>query len=147
MSFCTHCGAKLPDGAKFCTSCGNPVQPVVSARTSDDGRGIVIDAPEDATVTFSTPAEEESFAPEEEGEFVAASWSAPQKAEAHPAKPAVQPRPAVQERPVQPTGPAVATGPIEGGKERRGCNPSFILGLVITVAIIALLLYLNSLLN
>ena len=23
---CTHCGALLPDNAKFCTSCGEPVQ-------------------------------------------------------------------------------------------------------------------------
>ena len=25
---CIHCGAQLPDGAKFCTSCGEPVQAV-----------------------------------------------------------------------------------------------------------------------
>lgn len=25
MAFCTHCGAKLPDGAKFCTTCGTPI--------------------------------------------------------------------------------------------------------------------------
>jgi uncharacterized membrane protein YvbJ len=25
MAFCTHCGAQIPDGAKFCTSCGTPV--------------------------------------------------------------------------------------------------------------------------
>ena len=24
---CIHCGALLPEGAKFCTSCGEPVQP------------------------------------------------------------------------------------------------------------------------
>ena len=25
MAFCVKCGAKLPDGAKFCSSCGTPV--------------------------------------------------------------------------------------------------------------------------
>ena len=25
MAFCTHCGAQVPDGAKFCTSCGTPL--------------------------------------------------------------------------------------------------------------------------
>jgi hypothetical protein len=27
MSYCPHCGAKLPPDAGFCTSCGKPVQP------------------------------------------------------------------------------------------------------------------------
>ena len=25
MAFCIHCGAQIPDGAKFCTHCGSPV--------------------------------------------------------------------------------------------------------------------------
>ena len=28
---CIHCGTELPDGAKFCTSCGQPVQAAPSA--------------------------------------------------------------------------------------------------------------------
>ena len=30
MIFCTVCGAQLDDGAKFCTSCGNPVETKVA---------------------------------------------------------------------------------------------------------------------
>ena len=26
MSFCTKCGAELPEGAAFCTRCGAPVR-------------------------------------------------------------------------------------------------------------------------
>lgn len=66
MKYCSNCGAELPDEAKFCGSCGTPVtQPereensqTVTARTSDDGKGIVIDAPEDATVTISDTKDE-----------------------------------------------------------------------------------------
>lgn len=32
--FCTNCGNKLPDGARFCTRCGAPVTPVIP-RTGD----------------------------------------------------------------------------------------------------------------
>ena len=35
MAYCTHCGASLPDGAKFCPVCGKAVA-TVSARTSAD---------------------------------------------------------------------------------------------------------------
>ena len=28
MSFCTNCGAELPDGVKFCTFCGASVEPI-----------------------------------------------------------------------------------------------------------------------
>ncbi len=38
MSFCTKCGAQLPEGAAFCTKCGSPVQKTSRRRT--DGREI-----------------------------------------------------------------------------------------------------------
>jgi hypothetical protein len=31
MNYCTHCGAEIPAGAKFCVTCGKPVQATVSA--------------------------------------------------------------------------------------------------------------------
>lgn len=83
MKYCMNCGAELTDEAKFCRNCGTPTNnpnkggdgPTVTARTSDDGEGIVIDAPEDATVTISDMHETE--APDADGEFVVASWRPP----------------------------------------------------------------------
>ncbi|MBR6036391.1 MAG: zinc ribbon domain-containing protein [Bacteroidaceae bacterium] len=75
MKFCIYCGKQLHDEAKFCTNCGAKVYAPVSARTSDDGEGIVIDAPEDATVTISEV--HETKAPDTTGEFVISSWSNP----------------------------------------------------------------------
>ncbi|MCR4824570.1 MAG: zinc ribbon domain-containing protein [Bacteroidales bacterium] len=129
MAFCTHCGAPLADGARFCTSCGTPTaaptaprasgpapsqpdqpqpvqpqpvqpQPVqpFHATTTPQG-GIVIDAPEGATVTISdTPAQETSVqAPTEKGEFVVASWSAPKPAQPQNAQPAYPQQPQYQQ--------------------------------------------------
>lgn len=92
MRFCTHCGAQVPDNAKFCTACGTS-----------------IDAPDEATVIISNP-EETVEASAEEGEFTAASWQpqqatpvskpAPQAAPQPVARPAAQPvvQPVVRER-------------------------------------------------
>lgn len=73
MKYCQQCGAQLPDEANFCRSCGAKMAPKVSARTSDDGEGIVIDAPEDATVTISD-GPKGTKAPDSSGEFFIASW-------------------------------------------------------------------------
>ncbi len=109
MAFCTNCGAPVPDGARFCTKCGAPVaapsapqaqptptrtQPVqpapqpapASVRATSTAQGIVIDAPQGATVTISDePVQESSFeAPKEKGEFVIASWKAPKPQQQQP---------------------------------------------------------------
>jgi len=96
MAFCTHCGAKLPDGARFCTTCGNPVAAAPSrpsrpsaaprATTTPQG-GIIIDAPEGSTVTISdsrpgpvrpqAPAPDITEAPSTQGEFTLVSWDEP----------------------------------------------------------------------
>ena len=97
MAFCTHCGAQIPDGAKFCTSCGaplaaapaanpapqaapaaQPAQPGWSqprATTTPQG-GIVIDAPAGSTVNISDnpPASSGVAAPAEKGEFTLVTW-------------------------------------------------------------------------
>ena len=87
MRFCTHCGAQVPDNAKFCTACGTS-----------------IDAPDEANVVISDPDDGETVeASGSEGEFTAASWSPsrPSATEATPpqARPAPQPQPV---RPIQP---------------------------------------------
>ena len=78
MAFCIHCGTSLPDGAKFCPVCGNPVV-TTSARTSPDGRGIIIDAPKGSTVSISYGPEKSSTvdAPEQKGEFTLSEWGEP----------------------------------------------------------------------
>ena len=78
MAFCIHCGTSLPDGAKFCPVCGNPVV-TTSARTSPDGRGIIIDAPKGSTVSISDGPEKSSTvdAPEQQGEFTLSEWGEP----------------------------------------------------------------------
>ncbi|MBR5660004.1 MAG: zinc-ribbon domain-containing protein [Bacteroidales bacterium] len=78
MSFCIHCGTPLPEGAKFCPACGKRVA-TTSARTSPDGRGIIIDAPAGATVSISGGPEKTSTvdAPELKGEFTLSEWDGP----------------------------------------------------------------------
>lgn len=107
MSFCTNCGTKLADGAKFCTSCGakisigvpqaQPQKPEV--RPSDDGRGLVIDAPAGSTVEISTPQPEPApavtSAPETTGEFDGIVWDGADE----PAAPQPQPQPQPQPHP------------------------------------------------
>lgn len=57
MKYCTNCGVQLPDEAKFCKECGTKLQAATSARTSDDGKGIEIDAPEGATIEIEDEEE------------------------------------------------------------------------------------------
>lgn len=126
MAFCIHCGTSLPDGAKFCPVCGNPVV-TTSARTSPDGRGIIIDAPKGATVSISdSPEKSSSFeAPELKGEFTLSEWSEP-----------VETKQAAAASKEPPSGK-------KGKKKKRsflGRVFRFIFGLVIT-AIILLFLY------
>jgi hypothetical protein len=91
MAFCTRCGAQIPDGAKFCTSCGAPVaapaanptprpasrpaQTAPRATTTPQG-GIVIDAPPGSTVNISDapPKFSETAVPADKGEFTLITW-------------------------------------------------------------------------
>lgn len=108
MKYCQQCGAQIPDEANFCRSCGAKAAPKVSAHTSDDGEGIVIDAPEEATVIISG----ETKAPDEGGEFSVANWgeritSQPPK----PKAPKMQEPPKVQESPKVQEPPKVQEAP------------------------------------
>lgn len=126
MAFCIHCGTSLPDGAKFCPVCGNPVV-TTSARTSPDGRGIIIDAPKGSTVSISDGPDKSSTvdAPEQKGEFTLSEWGEPVETK--------QTAAASKESP-------------SGKKEKKKKRPfilrliRFIFGLIIT-AIILLVLY------
>ena len=96
MRFCTHCGAQIPDNAKFCTACGTP-----------------IDAPDEATVIISDPEETTVEAGDmetsaEDGEIVAASWHA----ETKPASPAAEVPKAQPRAEARAETKAVETGPI-----------------------------------
>ena len=42
--FCTHCGATLPEGSRFCTSCGQPVVTPVSRQEADPSQTVVAPA-------------------------------------------------------------------------------------------------------
>ena len=129
MAYCTHCGASLPDGARFCPVCGKAVA-TVSARTSADGRGIIIDAPKGATVSISEVPEKTSTfdAPKLKGEFTLSEWDEPIADPKQTSQPAAIPA-------KQPSG--------KKGKKKRslfGRVIRFIFGMIIT-AIILLFLY------
>lgn len=53
MAYCTHCGALLPAGARFCASCGKPVSETTP------------DVPENSSSVD---------APEQTGEFTLGQW-------------------------------------------------------------------------
>ena len=42
--FCTHCGATLPEGSRFCTSCGQPVVTPVPRQEADPSQTVVAPA-------------------------------------------------------------------------------------------------------
>ncbi len=37
MKYCSHCGAQLSDDAKFCTACGQPVEPTYTSAGNTNG--------------------------------------------------------------------------------------------------------------
>lgn len=88
MAFCTHCGAQLPAGARFCTSCGTPV------------------------------AEKPVNAPSAPGESVLASWSAPKapKPQASVTQAPAPQAPAPQ-KPVAANGPMTVKQALEKTKD------------------------------
>lgn len=103
MAFCTHCGAKLPDGAKFCTTCGKPLTGAPAAK----------------------PAEKETrtAAPDTQGEVELSAWgefvpdgkaprpAAPRPAASGPAAPRPQPAPGPAPAPVRASGPVTVEKP------------------------------------
>ena len=53
---CIHCGAQLPEGAKFCTSCGEPVQPAPAAPIEEPVVSEPVQEPvQEAAETYTPP--------------------------------------------------------------------------------------------
>ena len=132
MKYCPNCGAQIPDNAKFCTACGTP-----------------IDAPDEATVIISDPEETTVDAGEiepagEDGEFVAASWTAPKK---HAPQVAEAPRPEPKAEPrVEPRqeARAVETGPIVQPVKPKGKGFFHYLWLYIKIIILVVVIVLAA---
>lgn len=81
MAFCSNCGARIPDNARFCEECGTPV-------AAPSGRRV-----ERKTDDYFDNREEvnEIFASDEEGEMSLGSWEEEE--------PAARPQPRQQQRP------------------------------------------------
>lgn len=54
--FCTHCGATLPEGSRFCTSCGQPVVTPVPRQETGPSQTVVAPAGAQPTPTGAQPA-------------------------------------------------------------------------------------------
>ena len=55
MQFCTHCGAALPEGSRFCASCGQPVN--APAPRQEAGPSQTVVAPTGAQQTYQALAQ------------------------------------------------------------------------------------------
>lgn len=53
--FCTHCGATLPEGSRFCTSCGQPVVIPVPRQDADPSQTVVAPASAQPTPMSAQP--------------------------------------------------------------------------------------------
>ena len=53
--FCTHCGATLPEGSRFCTSCGQPVVTPVPRQEAGPSQTVVAPADAQPTPTSAQP--------------------------------------------------------------------------------------------
>ena len=123
MAFCTHCGAKLPDGAKFCTTCGTPIA---------------------APTANPTPLETQTRVPDTKGEVELAGWEefVPDgQAPKHQAPPSYQ-APTYQAgpagyRPAAPAAPAQRTAPAQ--PKKRVAIGRIIIGVIVTAAVLAMI--------
>ena len=57
MAFCTHCGAQLPDGARFCTSCGTPVAAAPTVNPAPQPQAPVGQAPQPQAPQYNQPVQ------------------------------------------------------------------------------------------
>lgn len=53
--FCTHCGATLPEGSRFCTSCGQPVVTPVPRQEADPSQTVAAPASAQPTPMSAQP--------------------------------------------------------------------------------------------
>ena len=154
MAFCTHCGAQIPDGAKFCTSCGTPVAaPQAAPRTAQapPQRPAAQAAPIPPAPQPAPPPKPFVEAPAEAGEFAAIQWDEP-GSEAQPQPYAQAPQyaqsqygqpqqPYAQPYPQQPY-----AQPAPAGKKEKKKKP-FIVRLLLWLILIAILAYVAYYIN
>lgn len=129
--FCTHYGAQIPDGSKFCTVCGAKVTVATVPLEQPDAT-----SPAQATNLGGTaPADAQGPAPS--GQAAAD----PSPAE-RPAAGQTAPYAAPQQTPYAPT-PAQPYETLQGypdqGKPERGGNRTAVIAAVVTVAVVAAL--------
>lgn len=64
MAFCTHCGAQLPDGARFCTSCGTPVAAAPAEPAPQPTQPAPQPRPQPARSAYTQPVQPQPTRPE-----------------------------------------------------------------------------------
>ena len=111
MAFCQNCGAQFSEGAKFCPSCGTPVQAVEApAPVQQEAVPVMAAAPAPEPVQVATPAavmEKEPVPQQPEPQQPAYQQPAPQQPvyqQPAPQQPVYQ-QPAPQQSPYQQTIP------------------------------------------
>ncbi|MDY5624443.1 MAG: zinc ribbon domain-containing protein, partial [Eubacteriales bacterium] len=50
MAFCTNCGAKLPDGSRFCTECGAAIAASAPATPAEPEKKYTPEAPAEPAI-------------------------------------------------------------------------------------------------
>jgi hypothetical protein len=151
MAFCQNCGAKLPDGVKFCPSCGTPVTPAappappapvpeapraVPEQPASPAQPYVPQEPAQQAVPQTPPAQPYT-PPQTAQQAPPAQQYAPQQ-QSVPQQTAYNPPP-----PVPPVGTAVRANP---GGGRFNTIP-FLIGLAADVLIVALIVVLGILIG
>ena len=138
MAFCTNCGAKLADDAKFCTECGAPVGRVSPEPTNPQTMPVVNPAPAALTSddSYSATANDYTYTPAPQDSGAASgSYSSGTQRNAYSYDPAAAGPGAVQ----PPRPPHDIPGGSQSGKKRSAILP--ILLIVIAAAALVILLF------
>ena len=80
MAFCTNCGAKLPDGSRFCTECGAAIAASAPATPAEPEKKYTPEAPAepaihpdsvDAPMEYTAPDRptQQSYTPPAQGSY------------------------------------------------------------------------------
>ena len=138
MAFCTNCGAKLADDAKFCTECGAPIGRVPPEPTNPQTMPVVNPAPAALTSddTYSATANDYAYTPPQQDSGAASgSCTSGTQRNAYSYDPAAAGPGAAQ----PPRPPHDIPGGSQSGKKRSAILP--ILLIVIAAAALVILLF------
>ena len=155
--FCTRCGARNDDSAKFCSQCGASLTDVTWTVREQDPEPPVAEAPQAEVPTASEPEVESAPEPEVEVEPAPASEDAPEPEpepgpepdvpESEPASPVSAPEPPeswgepVTEVPPQEWPDGAAQSPFqEGGKPKKGLGTGAIVGIIVAGFVVVALI-------